>query len=352
MRRTENLPIRRAGECPVRRNYGEGTCRRTGGRQALRDPGVRVAPSPRRRRPDARRGVRNLRQRRRPVRRQAQRHGPAVADRAGHEPVGVIEEIGAEAARRWGLKKGDRVAVEPGLGCGHCRDCIQGNFRRCRVGRPGTKIVACGFVPTHIPPSLWGGMAEYMYLDPHAALHKVSRDIPAELAALYQPMAAGISWAYYEPHTRVGDTGVLWGAGQRGLACVVGAREAGAAQVIVIARRQSEHRLALAKELGADVALYSEDDVVARVRELTHGEGADVVIDVTAQVMEPITKAVEIAKQAGTIVLAGVKGWGAMIPGLENDRIFYKELTIKGVRNSDYRSFEVAIKLIESRKYQ
>src|SRR6266851_9535502 len=84
----------------------------------------------------------------------------------GHEPVGVIEEIGAEAARRWGLKKGDRVAVEPGLGCGHCRDCIQGNFRRCRVGRPGTKIVACGFVPTHIPPSLWGGMAEYMYLDP------------------------------------------------------------------------------------------------------------------------------------------------------------------------------------------
>ena len=110
----------------------------------------------------------------------------------GHEPVGVIEEIGAEAARRWGLKKGDRVAVEPGLGCGHCRDCIQGNFRRCRVGRPGTKIVACGFVPTHIPPSLWGGMAEYMYLDPHAALHKVSRDIPAELAALYQPMAAGI----------------------------------------------------------------------------------------------------------------------------------------------------------------
>ncbi len=150
-----------------------------------------------------------------------------------------------------------------------------------------------------------------MYLDPHAALHKVSRDIPAELAALYQPMAAGISWAYYEPHTRVGDTVVVWGAGQRGLACVVGAREAGAAQVIVVARRQSEHRLALAKELGADVALYSEDDVVARVRELTHGEGADVVIDVTAQVMEPITKAVEMAKQAGTIVLAGVKGWGA-----------------------------------------
>src|SRR5260370_20014325 len=187
-----------------------------------------------------------------------------------------------------------------------------------------------------------------MYVDREAGVRKVSRDLRAELAALHQPMAAGISWAYYEPHTRVGDTVVVWGAGQRGLACVVGAREAGAAQVIVIARRQSEHRLALAKELGADVALYSEDDVVARLRGLTHGEGADVVIDVTAQVMEPITKAGEMAKQAGTIVLAGGKGWGAMIPGLENDRIFYKEMTIKGVSNSDYRSSAAASKLMAS----
>jgi threonine dehydrogenase-like Zn-dependent dehydrogenase len=228
---------------------------------------------------------------------------------------------------------------------------MTGNYRRCRVGRPGTKIAACGFIPTYIKPALWGGLAEYMYIDPNAALHKVSREVPAEIAALYQPMAAGISWAYREPGTRVGDTVVIFGAGQRGLACVVATREAGAARVLVIARRQSVHRLELARELGADDTIFADEDVVARVHELTGGEGADVIVDVTAETMEPIPQAIEMAKAGGTIVLAGVKGWGAAIPRMENDRIFSRELTIKGVKNADFRSFEVAVRLIESRKY-
>jgi threonine dehydrogenase-like Zn-dependent dehydrogenase len=269
----------------------------------------------------------------------------------GHEPVGIIEEIGDEAARRWGVARGDRVAVEPVLGCGHCRACMTGNYRRCRVGRPGTAIAACGFIPTHIAPALWGGLAEYMYLDPNVAIHKVSREIPAELAALYQPIAAGISWAHREPGTRIGDTVVIFGAGQRGIACAVAAREAGAARVIVVARRQSEYRLALARELGADATIHAEDDVAARIRELTQGEGADVAIDVTANTMTPIPLAIEITKAGGVVVLAGVKGWGEAIPGLENDRIFSKELTIKGVKNADFGSFEVAVRLIESRRY-
>jgi len=269
----------------------------------------------------------------------------------GHEPVGIIEEIGADAARRWGVRKGDRVAVEPVLGCGHCAACMTGNYRRCRMGRPGTAIAACGFIPTHVKPALWGGLAEYMYADPNAALHRVSRDLPAELAALYQPIAAGISWAYREPGTRVGDSVVIFGAGQRGLACVVGAREAGAGKVFVIARRQAAHRLELARELGADATIFSDEDVVARVFELTRGEGADVVVDVTAETLEPIPKALQMAKVGGTVILAGVKGWGVAIPRMENDRIFSRELTIKGVKNADFRSFELAVRLIESRKY-
>ena len=67
--------------------------------------------------------------------------------------------------------------------------------------------------------------------------------------------------------------------------------------------------------------------------------------------MAPIRQAVEIVKPGGTIVLAGVKGWGAAIPGLENDRLFSKEITIKGVKNADFRSFEIAVKLIESGRY-
>ncbi len=269
----------------------------------------------------------------------------------GHEPVGVIEQIGPEAARRWGVQAGDRVVVEPTRGCGHCHACKRGDYRNCRVGRPGCKISVCGFIPTNIAPALWGGMAEFMYLDPEVALHKVSPEVAPELAALYQPIAAGISWAHRVPGTKIGDTVVIFGAGQRGIACVAAAREAGAAHVAVIARRQSAHRLKLAEEFGADALIYAESDVVAEVRELTHGEGADVIVDVTAEALDPIAKAVEMARVGGTIVLAGVKGPRAPIPDLYNDRIFTKELTIKGVKNADFDSFETAVKLIESRRF-
>jgi threonine dehydrogenase-like Zn-dependent dehydrogenase len=269
----------------------------------------------------------------------------------GHEPVGIIEEIGSEAARRWGVKAGDRIVVEPTLGCGRCRACMTGNYRRCRVGRPGTRLAACGFIPTSIDPALWGGLAEYMYLDPNAAVHRISPEVTPELAVLFQPVAAGISWAHREPGTRVGDTVVIFGAGQRGLTSVIAAREAGARAVFVIGRRQSVHRMALAREFGADETIFSDEDVVARVRALTNGEGADIVVDVTAETLAPVAAAIDIARPGATIVLAGVKGPGVQLQGVEHDRIFAKELTIKGVKNADYLSFEIAVKLIESSKY-
>jgi len=150
---------------------------------------------------------------------------------------------------------------------------------------------------------------------------------------------------------QVGDTVVIFGAGQRGIACALAAREAGAAHVAVIARRQSAHRLKLAEEFGADATIFADEDVVGQVRELTRGEGADVVIDVTAETMTPIAQAVEMARPGGTIILAGVKGAAAAIPDLKNDRIFSKELTIRGVKNADFDSFAIAVQLIESHKY-
>ncbi len=75
------------------------------------------------------------------------------------------------------------------------------------------------------------------------------------------------------------------------------------------------------------------------------------VVDVTAETMAPIAHAVEMARPGGTIILAGVKGAAAAIPDLKNDRIFSKELTIRGVKNADFDSFAVAVKLIEAHKY-
>src|SRR2546429_5855371 len=127
-----------------------------------------------------------------------------------------------------------------------------------------------------IAPALWGGMAEFMYLDPEVALHKIAPEVPAELAALYRPLAAGVSWAHRVPGTKVGDAVVIFGAGQRGIACALAAREAGAAHVAVIARRQSAHRLKLAEEFGADATIYADENGHGRGREITPGEGAEV----------------------------------------------------------------------------
>ena len=161
---------------------------------------------------------------------------------AGHEPIGTIEDIGAAAAQRWNVRVGDRVAIEPVLSCGHCRPCLTGRYRRCATGRPGAGQVNCyGYLPTSVRPSLWGGYAEYMYLDPQTVLHKLDPALPIELAALYQPMAAGVRWFAHESNLALGDTVVILGCGQRGLAGLVAAREAGAGRVIVTGLESDAH---------------------------------------------------------------------------------------------------------------
>ncbi|MFC0248109.1 zinc-binding dehydrogenase [Citricoccus parietis] len=191
-----------------------------------------------------------------------------------------------------------------------------------------------------------------MYLDPMSVVHRVDPDLPIELAALYQPIAAGIRWFAHESGLRLGDTIVILGCGQRGLAGVIAAREAGAAQIIVTGLAADAHKLELARTFGADATVVADrEDVVARVRELTGGEGADVVVDIAAVAMKPIADAVEIAKPGGTIVFAAIKGGGRAAEGFIPDRVVTKELTIRGLLSQDTRAVEPALRLIESRRY-
>ena len=270
----------------------------------------------------------------------------------GHEPVGRIVRIGSEAAQRWGVRVDDRVAVEPVMGCGHCVACRGGRYSQCRTPRPGTKVNSYGCIPTATSPSLWGGYSQFLYLDPRSVVHRVDPALPTELVALYQPMAAGIRWFVHDSGLKLGDTIVIMGCGQRGLAGVVAAREAGAGSIIVTGLRADQHKLALAREFGADATIVAdEQDVVSRVAELTEGRGADIVVDVAAVSMQPIADAVEIARPGGTIVFAAIKGGGAAATGFIPDRVVVKELTIKGLLSQDSRAFVPALRLIESRKY-
>jgi threonine dehydrogenase-like Zn-dependent dehydrogenase len=266
----------------------------------------------------------------------------------GHEPVGTIIELGELAARRWGVAIGDRVCVETLLPCGFCRQCRAGAYRLCS-GRRG--LSGYGYLGLDTPPGLWGAYSEYLYLDPHSVLHKISRDVPPAIATLFNPIGAGIRWAHQVPGTKIGDTIVILGPGQRGLGSVMAAREAGASCIIVTGLSADERKLALAREFGAHHTIDVErEDVVRRVREITEGALADIVVDVTAYANEPVTQAIDLARRGGTIVLAGMKGQRP-VEGFYNDRVVGKELTIKGVFGVDFHAYEPAVRLIESGKY-
>jgi threonine dehydrogenase-like Zn-dependent dehydrogenase len=249
----------------------------------------------------------------------------------GHEPLGLIEEIGTQARQRWGVREGDRVAVRSGYGCGRCPACARFEPRACRT-RGGTY----GYTDVSRPPHLWGGYAEHMYLCPHSVVKKMDPGIPPGVAVMFNPLAAGLSWAGSVPGVGPGDRVVILGAGQRGLCCVIAARAAGARQIVITGLTRDAYKLALARELGADVTIDVErEDVIGRAREATGG-GAEVVVDTTPNAPQSLVHAMAIAVRKGRIVV---------------DDVIYKELSIRGVLSMPVDDTFRAAELIESGRY-
>lgn len=264
----------------------------------------------------------------------------------GHEPLGIIERIGDKAAARWGVDVGDRVAVETLIPCGHCRSCIQGRYNICR-GR-SDRLFGYAYVPLSREHGLWGAYADYMILDPHTIVHKISKDLAPEIAVMFNPLGAGFRWAVEIPKTGPGDTVLILGPGQRGLASVIACRAAGADKIIVTGLTSDAHKLALALEFGADAVIdIEQEDARKRVLELTDGRGADVVVEVSANAPEPVAEALHYVTLGGRIVLAGVKGRKA-VPNFISDLVVGKELTIYGVLGVTTKAYDSAIRLLES----
>ncbi len=274
--------------------------------------------------------------------------GPRPAFIPGHEPLGIIEEVGELAAARWGVQPGDRVALEVIVPCRSCQDCLTGRYQFCRNRRYGH-----GVTGIDTEPALWGGLAEYMYISPTSVLHKMDAGLPAELAATYNAMGAGVRWACHLGEVRVGETVLVLGAGQRGIAAVVAARAAGAGTIIITGLAADAHKLALARELGADYTIVVDGDeaenTVERVEEITGGELADLVLELTPLAAGPVSDALLAVRRGGRVVLAGLKG-NREIP-VRTDLIINRALTVRGAFGVDARGMADAIALIESRRF-
>ena len=176
-----------------------------------------------------------------------------------------------------------------------------------------------------------GGMAQYMKFPKEAINFKVPQDIPTEQAVLIEPFACskhGVDRADigYE------DVVVISGAGVIGLGMVGAARKRNPAKLIVL--DLNDHRLALAKEFGADVTMNpSKEDVVSQIKEMTDGYGCDTYIEVSGHPAS-VQQGLEALRKMGTFVEFSVfKDLVTVDWSIISDR---KELNVLGGHLSPY----------------
>src|SRR5829696_9179644 len=185
----------------------------------------------------------------------------------GHEPVGVIEDLGPGVS---GYAIGDRVLVGAITPCGQCSACLSGHSSQCGHGEGYEALGGWRFGNT-----INGAQAEYLIVpSAQANLAKIPDELTDEQVVLLADIAStGFSGAE-SGQVKIGDTVVVFAQGPIGLCSTAGARLMGASLVIGI--DGDETRLKMAKKMGADVVLdYRQTDVVVEVKKLT-GYGADV----------------------------------------------------------------------------
>jgi threonine dehydrogenase-like Zn-dependent dehydrogenase len=223
----------------------------------------------------------------------------------GHEPVGVIEELGAGVV---GYEVGDRVLVGAITPCGQCHACLVGKPAQCGHGSGYEAIGGWRFGNT-----IDGAQAEYLLVPfAQANLAKIPDTLTDEQVVLLADIAStGFSGAE-SGHVRIGDTVVVFAQGPIGLCATAGAKLMGAARVIGI--EGDPNRAAMARRMGADIVLDPEAvDIVAEVRRLTGGVGADVAIEALG-LQVTFENALRSIRPGGTLSSLGVYSGKLQVP--------------------------------------
>lgn len=270
----------------------------------------------------------------------------------GHENVGVVEEIGPVAAARWGLRPGDRIALHEYLPCWRCEWCHKGDFRLCTEAdffnvKDRFNTLRYGTCNAEIPPHLWGGFAQYMYLAPNAVIHRIPADLDARLATLAIPLGNGVQWAVHDGGTKFGSRVLVFGPGQQGMSCALAAKAAGAALVVIAGMTRDRARLETSLKLGADLAVDVEsEDLAKTVMAATGGRGVDVVVDTTGD------PSGEIAAQA---ISLSAKGAWLSLNGLRQSvpigEIKKRYLTVRAPRGHSYAAVAAALDLLAAGRW-
>ena len=223
----------------------------------------------------------------------------------GHEPVGVIEELGPGVT---GYEVGDRVLVGAITPCGQCHACLAGKPAQCGHGTRYQAIGGWRFGNT-----IDGAQAEYLLVpSAQANLARIPDELTDEQVVLLADIASTGFGGAESGRIRIGDTVVVFAQGPIGLCATAGAKLIGAARVIGV--DGDANRAATALRMGADVVLDpAAVDVVEEVRRLTDGIGADVAIEALG-LQETFESALRCVRPGGTVSSLGVYSGKLQIP--------------------------------------
>jgi L-iditol 2-dehydrogenase len=228
----------------------------------------------------------------------------------GHEVGGVVVETGEGVGA---LKAGDRVALEPGIGCGHCEFCGSGRYHLC----PDVVFFAT--------PPVDGVFQEYV-THPASLCFKIAGNMDTMDAALIEPLAVGFH-AANRGEAHIGQTAIVFGSGCIGLMTTMALQAEGISRVYVV--DIMDKRLAKAAEIGAAGTINAKNtDVLEAVREISGGAGFDLAVE-TAGTEITTRQAIQCVKKGSNVVLVGYSASGEM--NLPMSMVLDKELSLKGI---------------------
>jgi threonine dehydrogenase-like Zn-dependent dehydrogenase len=246
----------------------------------------------------------------------------------GHEIVGHIEKIGGTAMERWGVSEGDYVAVEEYL---------------------AESTLRYGSTPLDVPPALHGGNSRHLYLHPGSVLHRIPEGISPHIAAMAAPLGDGFQWVEHEAGAGPAKTVIVFGLTRAAFCCMLAAAVSGADNVVAVGLTRDAGLFPIAMRLGAThtVAVDGED-ARERVKDITSGAMADIVIDTSNASAEIVNGGLTLLKASGIMLCASLKK--TPVP-FDIDRIVNNRIRLAGARGHSFEAVERALQTMKSRRY-
>lgn len=207
----------------------------------------------------------------------------------GHEAAGTIESVGSAVKN---FEPGDRVTLDSTVYCGECSNCRRGDINLC--DRRQVLGVSCGDYRRA------GAFAEFVAV-PARILHRLPENLPFAEAAMLEAVAVAIH-AVNLAEISASTTALVIGAGTIGILTLQALRAAGCSRIFVT--DVDAGRLDMARELGANEILLSDESLNSKLLQLTDGEGVDIALEAVGR-NETVAAAIDSVRKGGGVVLIG-----------------------------------------------